>query len=121
MKNTVAVAAFTALGQESRLNIFRLIVQRGHVGVTPTEIVELLGIPGATVSFHLRELLKAGLISCERQSRSLIYRPEPSFIGELVDFLSENCCGGVPCGMPSKTSAIKKPGKSKARSQKIKS
>jgi ArsR family transcriptional regulator len=101
MKNTSAVLAFTALGQESRLNVFRLIVQRGDKGVTPSEIIELLGIPGATLSFHLKELTNAGLVSFERQSRSLIYRPEPQFIRELIDFLAENCCGGMPCGLTS--------------------
>jgi DNA-binding transcriptional ArsR family regulator len=104
MKNNTAVTAFTALGQESRLNVFRLIVQRANVGVTPSEIIELLGIPGATLSFHLKELTNAGLISYERQSRSLIYKPEPKFINELVEFLSENCCDGQPCGMPLKGS-----------------
>ena len=99
MKNSSAVLAFTALGQESRLNVFRLIVQRADRGVTPSEIIELLGIPGATLSFHLKELTQAGLISFERQSRSLIYRPEPQFIRELIDFLAENCCGGNPCGI----------------------
>lgn len=56
MKNTEAVSAFEALGQESRLNVFRLIVQRGDVGLTPSQIIEKLGIPNATLSFHLKEL-----------------------------------------------------------------
>lgn len=98
MKNANAIAAFNALGQESRLNIFRLVVQRADTGVTPSEMVELLGIPAATLSFHLKELLSAGLLSVERQSRSLIYRPQLEFMNELVGFLSENCCGGRPCG-----------------------
>ena len=117
MKNAVAVAAFTALGQESRLNVFRLIVQRGDGGITPTEIVELLGIHGATLSFHLKELSEARLIASQKQGRSLIYRPQGRFVAQLVDFLSENCCGGKPCGMPAeKVVTIKK--KSPARSAK---
>jgi DNA-binding transcriptional ArsR family regulator len=106
MKNDIAVNAFTALGQESRLNVFRLIVQRANNGITPSEIIELLGIPGATLSFHLKELTNAGLISFERQSRRLVYRPQPDFINALVTFLSENCCGGLPCGMPSENVKI---------------
>ncbi len=101
MKNTSAVLAFTALGQESRLNVFRLIVQRADTGVTPSELIELLGIPGATLSFHLKELTNAGLISFERQSRSLIYRPQTAFIRDLIAFLAENCCGGLPCDITS--------------------
>jgi ArsR family transcriptional regulator, arsenate/arsenite/antimonite-responsive transcriptional repressor len=99
MKNLNAVLAFTALGQESRLNIFRLIVQRADRGVTPSELIELLGIPAATLSFHLKELAHAGLISFERQGRSLVYRPQTDFVNQLIDFLSENCCGGKPCGL----------------------
>ena len=97
MKNTDAVAAFLALGQESRLNIFRLIVQRGDVGLTPTQIIEKLGIPNATLSFHLKELLQASLITQERQSRNLIYRPNALHANALIEFLMENCCGGKSC------------------------
>jgi DNA-binding transcriptional ArsR family regulator len=79
MKNTEAVSAFVALGQESRLNVFRLIVQRGDVGLTPSQIIEKLGIPNATLSFHLKELYQSNLITVERQSRNLIYRPNAKF------------------------------------------
>jgi DNA-binding transcriptional ArsR family regulator len=75
MKNTAAINAFLALGQITRLNIFRLIVQRGDIGLTPSQIIEKLGIPNATLSFHLKELLNAELLLVERQSRNLIYRP----------------------------------------------
>ena len=97
MKNTDAVQAFLALGQESRLNIFRLIVQRGSVGVTPSDIKESLGIPAATLSFHLKELFQADLIKVERQSRNLIYRPNADQVNSLMDFLLFNCCGGESC------------------------
>jgi ArsR family transcriptional regulator, arsenate/arsenite/antimonite-responsive transcriptional repressor len=108
LKNTIAVAAFTALGQESRLNVFRLIVQRADVGVTPSEIVVLLGIPAATLSFHLKELSHAGLIDATRDGRSLIYRPRAGFVEELVSFLAENCCGGKPCAMTKPIKSRKK-------------
>jgi predicted transcriptional regulator len=97
MKNTSAISAFLALGQESRLNIFRLIVQRGELGLTPGEIIEKLGIPNATLSFHLKELVQANLLLVERQSRHLIYRPNASLVQDLSAFLLDNCCGGQPC------------------------
>ena len=97
MKNTNAVQAFLALGQESRLNIFRLIVQRGDIGLTPTQIIEKLGIPNATLSFHLKELVQANLLLVERQSRNLIYRPNAELVQDLSTFLLDNCCGGKEC------------------------
>ncbi len=110
MKNSVAVSAFTALGQEPRLNVFRLIVQRANKGVTPSEMVVLLGIPAATLSFHLKELLGAGLVRVTREGRNLIYQPQFALINQLVGFLSENCCSGEPCAL---TTAI--PVNSKAK------
>jgi ArsR family transcriptional regulator len=101
MKNKLAISVFLALGQESRLNVFRLIVQRGDVGLTPSEIIEKLGIPNATLSFHLKELVSANLLLVERQSRNLIYRPNAEIVQKLSGFLLENCCGGKSC-IPSK-------------------
>lgn len=97
MNNQDAIPAFLALGQESRLNIFRLIVQRGDRGLTPGEIIEKLGIPNATLSFHLKELSRAQLISAERQSRHLVYRPNALLVQKLSNFLLDNCCGGKSC------------------------
>ena len=97
MKNTDAIQAFLALGQESRLNVFRLIVQRGDKGLTPSQIIEKLGIPNATLSFHLKELVKADLLLVERQSRNLIYRPNTGLVQDLSGFLLENCCDGQFC------------------------
>ncbi len=97
MDNQQAIQAFLALGQESRLNIFRLVVQRGDTGLTPSELVEALGIPNATLSFHLKELARAGLLLVERQSRNLIYRPNAALVESLSGFLLENCCGGHAC------------------------
>ncbi len=97
MINTEAINVFLALGQETRLNTFRLIVQRGNIGLTPTEISEKLGIPQGTLSFHLKELTSANLIEVERQGRKLIYRPVADRINELANFLLDNCCGGKPC------------------------
>jgi ArsR family transcriptional regulator len=97
MKNTDAIKVFLALGQETRLNIFRLLVQRGDTGLTPSEIIEKLGIANATLSFHLKELVGADLLSVERQSRNLIYRPNTNLVQELSGFLLDNCCGGKAC------------------------
>ena len=97
MKNTKAIAAFLALGQETRLNVFRLIVQRGDVGLTPSEIIEKLGIPNATLSFHLKDLVSADLLVVERQSRHLIYRPNAEQVQKLSAFLLDNCCNGKAC------------------------
>ena len=97
MKNNDAINAFLALGQESRLNVFRLIVQKGDVGLSPGQIIEKLGIPNATLSFHLKELLNANLLLVERQSRNLIYRPNARLVQDLSGFLLENCCSGKSC------------------------
>ncbi len=97
MDNQQAIQAFLALGQETRLNIFRLVVQRGDTGLTPSELIEMLGIPNATLSFHLKELVRSGLLRVERQSRNLIYRPDAARVEALSGFLLENCCGGHPC------------------------
>jgi DNA-binding transcriptional ArsR family regulator len=106
MKNTDAVQSFLALGQESRLNIFRLIVQKGAEGVTPSEIKESLGMPAATLCFHLKELYQANLILVERQSRNLIYRPHAEQVTNLMDFLLFNCCGGKVCAPNKKDKSI---------------
>ncbi len=97
MKNTKAISAFLALGQETRLNVFRLIVQRGATGLTPSQIIEKLGIPNATLSFHLKDLVDAELLLVERQSRNLIYRPNVQQVQKLSEFLLDNCCGGKSC------------------------
>lgn len=97
MKNNDAILAFLALGQETRLNLFRLVVQRGDSGLTPSQIIEILGIPNATLSFHLKELVHANLLVVERQGRNLIYRPNAKLVQQLSSFLLENCCGGQSC------------------------
>ena len=97
MNNTNAISTFLALGQETRLNVFRLIVQRGDTGLTPSEIIETLGIPNATLSFHLKDLVDAELLLVERQGRNMIYRPNAEHVQKLSEFLLDNCCGGKSC------------------------
>lgn len=92
MKTKNAVLALAALAQESRLEIFRLLVRRGKRGMTPGELSEKLTIPAATLSFHLKELTRAGLLKPRRESRSIIYSADFERMQELLGFLMENCC-----------------------------
>ena len=95
MENRQALAALAALAQETRLDVFRLLVRAGSGGLAAGSIGERLDIPPATLSFHLKELKIAGLVRCERVGRSRIYCPDFATIGALVGFLSANCCQGV--------------------------
>lgn len=101
MKNETAVAALAALAQESRLAIFRLLVQAGLDGVSAGRIGEALGVPPATLSFHLKELVHAGLISNTQEGKFVIYRAQFERMNELIAFLLEHCCEGHPeaCGL----------------------
>jgi DNA-binding transcriptional ArsR family regulator len=92
MKSKEAVVALGALAQESRLEVFRLLVRRGLNGITPGELCDKLGIPAATMSFHLKELSNAGLITSKRESRTIIYSADYARMQELLGFLMENCC-----------------------------
>ena len=93
-----AVGALGALAQETRLRIFRALVQRGPDGLPAGRIATLLDLPGPTLSFHLAKLERAGLVSCRRDGRSLIYATDFIAIEGLVAYLTENCCGrGLAC------------------------
>lgn len=95
MEKQIAISALAALAQETRLDVFRVLVQAGPEGLPAGAIGDVLGIPSATLSFHLKELKSAGLVRCERQGRSRIYSPDLSAVNELVAFLTANCCRGV--------------------------
>jgi ArsR family transcriptional regulator, arsenate/arsenite/antimonite-responsive transcriptional repressor len=97
MKSEIAVDALSALAQEHRLALFRLLVQAGDKGMPAGAIAEELGVPNSSLSFHLTQLRNAGLILQERQHRSLIYRANYPAMNALVGFLTENCCGGGQC------------------------
>lgn len=94
MKSKEAVAGLAALAQETRLEIFRLLVASGPEGLPAGDIAADLALPGATASFHLKELRQAGLVNFRRAGRSLIYTADFAAVGALVGFLTENCCGG---------------------------
>jgi DNA-binding transcriptional ArsR family regulator len=95
MEETMVVKALAALAQSSRLQVFRALVVAGPQGATPGQLGESLGLPNATLSFHLKELMGAGLISQERSGRHLIYRVEFAQINGLLAYLTENCCQGA--------------------------
>jgi DNA-binding transcriptional ArsR family regulator len=92
-----AVLALAALAQETRLEIFRLLVQAGPQGLPAGEIAARLNIPANTLSFHLSQLKQAGLAGCRRESRSLIYAAQYGKMNALLAYLTENCCQGAVC------------------------
>ena len=98
MEKQVVISALAALAQETRLDLFRLLVRAGPEGMPAGAIGEALGTPSATLSFHLKELKSAGLIRYERVGRSRIYSPDFAAARALVRFLTENCCEGVAAG-----------------------
>lgn len=90
------IGALGALAQETRLDIFRLLVQKGPQGMPAGEIGARLGQPSPTMSFHLNQLRFAGLVSSRRESRSIIYSANFKLMADLLGYLTENCCGGHP-------------------------
>lgn len=100
MKSSEAIGCLAALAQESRLAIFRALVKRGPEGYTPTQIGEKLNVSPTTLSFHLKELQRAGLLQVRRDGRFLYYRANFSHMNLLIAFLSENCCvlADTDCG-----------------------
>ncbi|HXB57140.1 MAG TPA: metalloregulator ArsR/SmtB family transcription factor [Vicinamibacteria bacterium] len=87
-----AVGALGALAQESRLEVFRLLVQRGPTGLAAGEINQRVGIPATTLSFHLSQLSHAGLVTSRREGRSIIYAADYPSMLDLMEFLMKNCC-----------------------------
>ncbi len=96
-----AVAALSALAQEHRLALFRLLVQAGPDGLRAGTIAEKLGVPASSLSFHLGHLNRAGLVSQTRRGRSLIYAADYGAMNALLGYLMENCCGGAGCAAPA--------------------
>ncbi len=100
MKSTDAIDALSALAQEHRLALFRLLVQAGPDGLAAGAIADALALPASSLSFHLAHLNRAGLIDQRRDGRSLIYTANYAAMNALVGFLTENCCGGAGCAPP---------------------
>ena len=97
MEDKDVVRALAALAHELRLRVFRMLVVAGPTGLTPGAIAEQLDVPNATLSFHLKELMHAGLVTQERDGRSLIYRADYERMSGVLGFLTEECCQGQPC------------------------
>lgn len=97
MQTKTALAALSALAQESRLAIFRLLVQTGPDGLAASRIAEQLGIAPSSLSFHLKELAHAELVVARQEGRFIIYAAQIGSMNALIGFLTENCCGGAAC------------------------
>lgn len=103
MEINAATSALAALGQSTRLAVFRLLVEAGPSGRMAGEIAETLALPGATLSFHLKELVAAGLVQSEPRGRNVCYRADFAAMNGLIEFLTRNCCAGTsdPACMPA--------------------
>jgi ArsR family transcriptional regulator, arsenate/arsenite/antimonite-responsive transcriptional repressor len=97
MEHYDAVAALAALAHEARLDIYRLLVQAGPEGLVVGAIAARLGLPGATLSFHLGQLKHAGLVRARRDGRRLVQTADFARMNGLVAYLTENCCAGQAC------------------------
>ncbi len=108
MEKPDAVTALAALAHETRLDVFRLLVQTGPEGMPAGRIGERLGLPAATLSFHLNHLRHAGLVTFRRESRSLIYMAEYPAMNDLLAYLTANCCQGdaAGCGVCESTTLV---------------
>lgn len=96
-ESAVVVKALAALAQPSRLEIFRSLVVAGEAGLTPSVLAALLGVAPNTLSFHLKELMHADLVSQERSGRNLVYRAQYDRMNAVLGYLTQNCCRGQPC------------------------
>ena len=97
MESNDVVRALAALAQPIRLQVFRALVVAGTEGMTPSALVEAIGVPATSLSFHLKELMHAGLITQERLGRNLVYRAAVDRMNALLGYLTENCCQGQAC------------------------
>jgi ArsR family transcriptional regulator, arsenate/arsenite/antimonite-responsive transcriptional repressor len=98
MVEATAVKALAALAQPQRLRVFRALVVAGPLGLTPSVLSAQLKVAPSALSFHLKELTHAGLASAEARGRNLIYRASIAQMAGLLGYLTEHCCGGIPCG-----------------------
>jgi DNA-binding transcriptional ArsR family regulator len=101
METKDVLAGLAAIAQESRLAVFRLLVQAGPEGMAASKIGEQLDIPPSSLSFHLKELHHARMVASRQEGRYVIYSANFDTMQGLIAFLTENCCGGVPCGPTS--------------------
>lgn len=104
MEEQQIIRSLAALAQTHRLKVFRLLVVAGQQGLTPGALAEALELPAATLSFHLKEMTHAGLVTQERVSRNVVYRAAFDHMNALLAYLTENCCQGEAC-MPASATA----------------
>ena len=97
MEEQSVIRAMAALAQAHRLKVFRALVVAGKAGLTPGTIADGMQLPAATLSFHLKELMNAGLVSQERQGRNLLYRASYEQMNAVLAYLTANCCQGQAC------------------------
>lgn len=97
MELSKSIIMLSALAHESRLVIFKQLVQAGHVGMQPNHLSSALNMPPATLSFHLKELFHADLVSKEKQGRAINYTAQFKSMNDLIEYLKENCCSGSSC------------------------
>lgn len=101
MNEIGAVDALAALAHSQRLRVFRALVVSGAAGLTPSVMADGLDVARNALSFHLKELLHAGLVTTEQQGRNLIYRAEYQRMNDLLAYLTKNCCAGAFCAVPA--------------------
>ena len=99
MQEHEALDALSALAHPLRLKVFRALVVVGSPGLSAGSIQEGVGVPAATLSFHLKELTAAGLVSQERVGRNIVYRAAYAQMDALLGYLTENCCSGATCAV----------------------
>jgi DNA-binding transcriptional ArsR family regulator len=99
MEEKIVVRALAALAHPHRLQVFRALVVAGPQGMTPGVMAEGVGIASTSLSFHLKELMNAGLVTHERQGRHLVYRAAYDQMNELLGYLTSNCCAGAGCAV----------------------
>jgi DNA-binding transcriptional ArsR family regulator len=99
MEEQAAIGSLAALAQPMRLRVFRALVGAGPQGMTPSALSSMLDVPASTLSFHLKELTHSGLVTQERDSRNLIYRPAIEQMNDLLAYLTAHCCQGAACEM----------------------
>ncbi|WP_454737563.1 ArsR/SmtB family transcription factor [Cupriavidus necator] len=105
METEKALEALAALAHAIRLSVFRLLVQAGPEGLAAGRIAELMEMPASSLSFHLKELHRAGLLTSRQDGRSIIYMARFETMNGLLGYLTENCCGGNPCSPVASCSA----------------
>ena len=109
METDHALEALAALAHPVRLSVFRLLVQAGPAGLPAGRIAELMEMPASSLSFHLKELHRAGLLSSRQDGRSIIYTAHFDTMNALLGYLTENCCSGNPCSPVSTCSVASEP------------